>query len=141
MSLICPTGSARSLARFVSDVLEEDRDFIRRGFAEGDDTDFIFTLCVDNGYGTTFEQTQSDEASLVISETVVLECECRTGEDLFCVDEVDVVNLQITSTFPRIPRESHMRIVYTHATVRKQKPCAVLLAVVEDFEVSAPIQI
>jgi len=83
--------------------------------------DFIFVLGVDNGYGNTFQQAQRDKVPLVLGETVVLESERRARKDLFCVDKVDVVSPQVTSTFPRIPRKSHMRIVYTHMRIGKQR--------------------
>jgi hypothetical protein len=38
-----------------------------------------------------------------------------------------VVSLQITSTFPRIPRESHMHIVYTNLATRKRRRTALLM--------------
>jgi hypothetical protein len=60
-------------------------------------------------------------------ETIVLESERRPGEDLLCVNEVDVVSLQITSTFPRIPRESHMQIVYTNLAMRKRSRTPLLM--------------
>jgi len=121
VTFIRSADSALSFARFVSDVLEEDRGFIRRRFAEGDDTDFIFVLCMNNGYRNTFQQAKCDQPALGIRETIVLESKRGTGEDTLCVNEVDVVNLQITSTFPRIPRESHMRIVYTNLATRKRR--------------------
>ena len=70
--------------------------------------------------GIVLQQTQGDEAALAIGETVVLESERQAREDSFCVDEIDVVYLQITSAFPRIPHEWHMQIVYTTVRVRNR---------------------
>jgi hypothetical protein len=127
VTLIRSAERALSFAKFVSDVLEEDRGFIRRRFTEGDDTDFIFVLCMNNGYRNAFQQAKCDKPALAICETIVLESERRPGEDLLCVNEVDVVSLQITSTFPRIPRESHMQIVYTNLAMRKRSRTSLLM--------------
>jgi hypothetical protein len=81
--------------------------------------DFIFVLCMNNGYRNAFQQAKCDEPALAIRETIVFESERRASEDILCVNEVDVVSLQIASTFPRIPRESHMQIVYTNLAMRK----------------------
>ena len=43
----------------------------------------------------------------------------RAGEFLNSA-RVDVVNLQITSSFPRVPRKTHIQIVYTRTTVRNR---------------------
>ena len=61
----------------------------------------MFVLCVNNGYRNTFQQAKCDEPALAIRETIVLESERRAGEDPLCVNEVDVVSLQITSTLLR----------------------------------------
>ena len=82
---------------------------------------FLFVLCMNNGYRNAFQQAKCDEPALAIRETIIFESERRASEDILCVNEVDVVSLQIASTFPRIPRESHMRIVYTNLATRKRR--------------------
>jgi len=80
-SLIRSAGRALSFGKLVSDVLEEDRSFIRCRFTEGDDTNFVFTLCMNNGYRNAFQQAKCDEPALAIRETIVLESERRASED------------------------------------------------------------
>ena len=59
--------------QLVFDALEEDNLFVLGRFAERDDADFIFSLCVNNGHGHAVQEAESNKSLLTILESVVFE--------------------------------------------------------------------
>ena len=60
-------------AQLVFDALEEDDVFVLRGFAEGDDVDFMFSLCMDDRHGQAVQEAEGNEALFLVLESVILE--------------------------------------------------------------------
>jgi hypothetical protein len=73
----------------------------------------VFGLSMGDRYRNSIEQSERDEALLVISKAVVLECERRTRKDFSCIDEVDAVVLEVLQPFRLVPLELHLQSVYT----------------------------
>jgi hypothetical protein len=69
------------------------------GLAERDDADFMIALRVDDGDRDAGEQTQSQEALLAVSESVVFKGVGQTFKDAWRINEVEAVSLQIRRTF------------------------------------------
>jgi len=94
-----PLGPALSLAQSVLDLVEVDLRFTLRGFAEGDDADFMLGLRVNDGYRSPSQQTKGDEPLLAVREPVVLEREREAIEHERSIDEVEPMSLQVRGTF------------------------------------------
>ncbi len=77
----------------VLEIFEEDSLFVFRGFTEGDNSDFIFALCVNYGNNNDVQNAECDKALLRIFETVVFISKCQAFKHFLCVYKVQRVNL------------------------------------------------
>jgi hypothetical protein len=68
---------------------------------------------MDNRNGYAFEKPQGHEALFAIAESIVFIGNGRPIENLWCVTEIELVSLEISSSFAFIPFEEHTRSVYT----------------------------
>jgi len=68
---------------------------------------------MDNRNGYDSEKPQCYEALFALAESLIFVCNCWSIEDLWCVTEIEFVNLEISSSFAFIPFEEHRRSVYT----------------------------
>ena len=69
---------------------------------------------MDNRDGYAFENSQCHEALFAVVESIIFIRNCRSVEDLCCVTEVELVSLEISSSFTLIPFKEHRRSVYTY---------------------------
>lgn len=76
-------------AQSVLDLLEVDLRFTLRGFAEGDDADFMLALRVNDRYRNAGQKPERHEPLLAVREPSVLEGEGEALEYTSGVDEVD----------------------------------------------------
>jgi len=100
------------------DLREVEVYFTLRGFAEGDDADFIVGLRVNYRNRDTGKQAKRLEPLLAIGEARVLVGECESSEDGRRVNEIKPVILDIAGTFALRPGEPHRGIVATSCRCR-----------------------
>ena len=91
-----------------------------RGFAEGDDADFIFGLRVNDRNRDAGKQTERLEPLLAIGKARVFVCECESIEDRWGINEIEAMILDIAGTFALRPGELHSCSV---ATIRRCRKC------------------
>lgn len=84
----------------VLDLLEIELGFIFRGFAEGDDSDFIVGLRMDNGYSNASQQAERFKSLLTVAKAIVFKRKREAVEDSRGIDEVEPVILEIAGTLP-----------------------------------------
>lgn len=107
-----PAGPALSLAQSVLDLVEVDLRFTLRGFAEGDDADFMLDLRVDDGHRSPGQQTKGDEPMLAVREPVVLEREREAIEHVWSIDEVEPMSFKFAARLA-FDQVNSMTNVYT----------------------------
>lgn len=83
--------SARTRAKSVFDTVEEDRLFMFRRLAKGDDANQSRRLGMHDGSDHSIEQAQSHEARFAIIKAVILEGVGQTFEYARSIDEVQSV--------------------------------------------------
>ena len=66
-----------------------------------------------DGHRNTAQEAQRDEALLAVAEAIVLERGRKAGEHLVGIGEVDLVILEVGLPLALVPREPHLRSVYT----------------------------
>lgn len=91
----------------VFEAFKEDDFFGCRRFAEGDDTDFIFSLGVYDGNNDAAQKAEGQESLFLVAKAVVFVGEGWPFKHLLGVDEVKAVIFQIGLTLPLVPREVH----------------------------------
>ena len=84
-----------SRAQSVLDLMEVDVCFTLRGFAEGDDADFIFGLRVNYRNRDSSQKAESLEPLFSIVEPVIFKGVRRAFEDAWGVDEVKAVIFEV----------------------------------------------
>lgn len=94
-----PAGPALSLAQPVLDLVEVDLGFTLRGFAEGDNADFMLGLRMNDGHRSSSKQAKGDEPLLAVREPIVLEREREAIEHQRSIDEVEPVSFQVRDAF------------------------------------------
>jgi hypothetical protein len=82
----------------VLDLLKIDAGFAVRGFAEGDDADFIFSLRVDNGNGNAGKKAERLKALFTIGKAIVFKGVSCAFENSWCVNEVKAMFLDVDCT-------------------------------------------
>ena len=93
-ALELPASDLR-LAQSVFDFTEVDLCFTVRGFAEGDDADFMIVLRMCDRDWNAGKNAKSDESLLAIREPVVFERLGQPLKDVRCVDEVELVLFEV----------------------------------------------
>ena len=91
----------------VLDFTEEALRLAAGRFAEGDDADFIFGLCVRYGDWHASQETEGNEALFTIVEAIVFVGEGQTFEDSRSIHEVKPVLAQVDRALALGPRETH----------------------------------
>ena len=82
-------------AQSVLDLLIVEIGFTFRGFAEGDDADFIFDLRVNDRHWDAGQEAKRSEPPLTVGEAIVLKGEGCAFEDSRRVDEVKACSLRL----------------------------------------------
>lgn len=80
-------------AQSVFEALKEDDFFDCRRFAEGDDTDFIFSLGVYDGNNDAAQEAEGHESLFLVAEAVVFVGKGWPFKHLLGIDEVKAVVL------------------------------------------------
>ena len=100
----------RRRAQSVLDLREVEVCFTLRGFAEGDDADFIVGLRVNYRNRDASKQAKRLEPLLAIGKARVFIGECESIEDGRRVNEIKAMILDIAGTFALGPGELHAEV-------------------------------
>lgn len=100
-------------AQSVFEVLEEDGFFMACRFAKGNDANDRWRFRVDQRDSHATQESEGHEPLLLIAETVVLHGVCHSVEDGGGITKVEAVHAQIRPALALVPRETHLRSVYT----------------------------
>ncbi len=109
-------------AQSVLDLVVVEICFTARGFAEGDDADFMFGLRVNDGHRNAREKAKGFESLLAIGKAIVFERKGCTFKHARRVHEVEPVLLDVDCALALRPSELHLQIVDTIRHYRKQRP-------------------
>lgn len=103
----------------VLDLLEVEVGFTLRGFAQGDDADFIFGLRVNNRNWHASQKAKRLEPLLTIAEAIIFKGVGHAFEDARGVDEVKAVFLEVDRALALGPSELHVASVATNGSYDK----------------------
>ena len=103
----------------VLDLLEVEVGFTLRGFAEGDDADFIFGLRVNNRNWHASQKAKRLEPPLTIAEAIIFKGVGHAFEDARGVDEVKAMFLEVDRALALGPSELHVASVATNGSYGK----------------------
>ena len=81
--------------------------------SKGYDTNFFLGFHVDNRYRNAVQETESHETLFAIGEPVVFVGGRKPVKDPCGVHEVNAVSPKVCATLHLVPREPHIRSVYT----------------------------
>jgi hypothetical protein len=104
----------------VLDLLEVEDGFTLRGFAEGDDADFIFGLRVNNRNWHASQKAKRLEPLLTVAEAVIYIGVGHAFEDARSVDEVKAMFLEVDRALALGPGELHSASVATYGSYDKR---------------------
>lgn len=74
----------------------------------------VLGLGVNDGHGNALEHAKCHEAFFFVTEAIILVGKCETMENLFSVNEVETVVLQVPPALRLVPRKMH-GLVYRHS--------------------------
>ena len=77
------------------DLLEVEIGFTFRGFAQGDDADFIFGLRVNDGHWGASQKAERFEPLLTVGEAIIFKGVGCSLENARCVNEVEAMLSEI----------------------------------------------
>jgi len=112
----------RTRAQSVLEVFEEEVRFPLGGVAERDDSDFIFSLRVNNGNSKAAKKSEAEEALLPIRHAAVFNGASGSSKNFWDIGKVEAMLPEIGGPFRLVPGKAHGQSVYTEPS-RSKSPC------------------